>query len=79
MSEEQAEYGINYSGYYDHKGYGNGIKYKWVGYYDKNLKINVEAISEAEAGKKMRELFVEKIMAEEDPFSIFNTWEVVDE
>ena len=79
MSEEQAEYGVNYSGYYDHKGLGDGIKYKWVGYYEKGMKVYVEAISEAEAGKKMKEKFVDKIMAEEDPFCVFNTWEVVDE
>ena len=78
MSEEQADY-TTYSGFFDHKGMGNGKLYKWVGYMDLSIKVKVDAISEAEALEKMRDAWIDRIKSEEKPFIVFNTWEVVDE
>ena len=83
MSEEQAKYDVNdntsYSGYYDAKGVGNGVKYRWIGYYDLGIKVVVDAINKKEAQEKMKEKLIEKIKKNEEAFCIFNTWEVVDE
>ena len=78
MSEEQADY-TTYSGYFDHKGMSDGKLYKWVGYLDIGIKVYVDAINEEDAQAKMGKKFIEVIEAEERPFSVFNTWEVVDE
>ena len=79
MSEEQAEYMVNYSGYFNPKGLGNGIKYRWIGYYDIGIKVYVDAINEKEAQEKMKKKLIEKIESSTEAFCIFNTWEVVDE
>ena len=78
MTEEQADY-TTYSGNFDHKGLGNGKLYKWVGYFDLDIRMYTSAINEEQAQRDLGKKLIELIETEEKPFCIFNTWEVVDE
>ena len=78
MTEEQADY-TTYSGYYNHKSNDSGKLYRWVGYFDLDIRMYVNAISEEQAQERMGKKLIELIETEEKPFCIFNTWEVVDE